>query len=507
MGSGSRLWVLVACVAAHGCLPDTSDFTVADLGHDRDGAVGDGSTDAAVDGGQDMFVPQSCMADGDCTSPRNECQNSPGRCESGECVYDTRIGEGCDDLDPCTTGDICQATGCLGETVTCTPPGPRCDGSELVTSSGGRCEGGGCVYDESRETCDMGCSAGACEVDVCVPAPWSLTDITAAAPLDFASDADHRVDAAGNDHVAYVSNDGLHYLYRPRGGSWIDQAVEAAGPGTLPSDPQIGFDASGAPHIVFERWNDEVAHAVRPATDWVADRVDDGSVPAIAGTPDGAIHIVYDDNGLQHAVLASGAADWVITPIRRTDGGFTRAARGDGIRLLADDMGRLHLVFTDFAEDDLSYGRFTTEWTLETVHGALVLPAAFDATVDVNGGVHVSFSNDAGADLYYSYRPPGAGGWTPTPIHTGLGRNGDPNAIAVTPNGAIHIVYRDEDNRDVRYASRPVGGSFSHDALEPDNGFAAGAFADDAGRVRLVYRAVPPVGSDVLRVAEVRTCP
>lgn len=504
MGSRRRLWILVVAVAVQGCLPDTSDFTTADLGGDRDGAAADGG---ALDGGQDMFVPQSCMGDGDCTSPRNECQNNPGTCEGGECVYATRTGEGCDDLDPCTTSDVCQATGCLGTAMACPPPGPRCDGSELVTSTGGRCEGGGCVYDESRESCPMGCSAGACEVDVCVPMGWTLTDIAAAAPVDFSADADHRVDAGGNDHIAYVSDGGLHYLYRPRGGSWIDQGVEAAGAGTLPKDPQIGFDASGAPHIVFARWNDEVVHAVRPGTDWVAERVDDGTVPAVAGTPDGAIHIVYEDNGLQHAVLASGATDWTITPIRRSDGGFTRAARGDAIRLLADAMGRLHLVFTDFAEDDLSYGRFTTEWSLETVHPAQVLPSAFDATVDVDGGVHVSFSDDAGADLYYAYRPAGAGSWSSIPVHAVLDRMGDPSAIAVTPSGAIHIVYRDEDNRDVRYATRPVGGSFTHDALEPDNGFAAGAFADDAGRVRLVYRAVPPVGSDELRVAEVRTCP
>jgi len=352
----------------------------------------------------------------------------------------------------------------------------------------------------------MGCSAGACEVDVCVPSPWSLTDISAAGPLDFASDADHRVDGSGNDHVAYVTNNGLHYLYRPRGGSWIDQAVEAAGAGTLPKDPQLGFDASGAPHIVFARWNDEVVHAVRPGTDWVANRVDDGSVPAVAGTPDGAIHIVYEDNGLKHAVLASGASEWVIEPIRRTDGGFTRAARGDSLRLLSDDAGRLHLVFTDFAEDDLSYGRFTTEWALETVHPALVLPSAFDATVDPAGGVHVSFSDDSGRDLYYANRPT-TGSWSSVVVHAAVERMGDPNAIAVTPSGAVHIVYRNEDRRDVRYATRPVGGSFSHAALEPDNGFAAGAYADDAGRVRFVYRAVPPAGADVLRVAEVRECP
>lgn len=497
----------MACAIAAGCLPDTSDFTIADAGAETDAAEFDLGADAAVDGGQDMFVPQSCTSEDDCRSPRNGCQNSPGSCESGECVYESRTGEGCDDGDPCTTGDVCEATGCVGASVTCAPPAPRCDGGELVTSSGGRCEAGECSYDESREPCSLGCSAGACEVDVCVPAPWSLTDITAAAAVGFNADADHRTDDGGNDHIVYVSDGGLRYLFRPRGGSWVDEQVEGAGPGTLPSDPQLGFDAAGAPHIVFSRWNDEVVHAVKPGGAWVADRVADGSVPGVTGTPDGAIHIVFENFGLRHAVLASGATDWDITAIRRTDGGFTRAANADTLRLLSDGSGQLHLVFTDFGEDELSYGRFTTEWTLETVHPALVLPSAFDATIDTAGGVHVSFSDDAGRDLRYSHRPPGAGVWSPTVVHAAVERMGDPSAIAVTPSGAIHIVYRDEDRREVRYATRPAGGSFSHDALEPDNGFAAGAYADDAGRVRLVYRAVPPVGADVLRVAEVRECP
>ncbi len=141
------------------------------------------------------------------------------------------------------------------------------------------------------------------------------------------------------------------------------------------------------------------------------------------------------------------------------------------------------------------------------MHPALVLPSAFDATLDGSGGVHVSFSDDAANDLHYAFRPAGAGTWSVDVVHAAVERMGDPSAIAVTGAGEVHIVYRDEIRFDVRYAWRPAGGGFSHAALEPDNGFAAGAYADDAGRVRFVYRAVPPVGSDVLRVAEVRECP
>lgn len=500
MGRGTAIWAAIASLASVGCLPDTGGFTSADA------AAADAAVDAP-DGGGDMFEPELCAGPEDCRTPRTACQRMQGRCEGGECVYEVRVGEPCDDGDPCTTGDRCEAAGCRGSAVSCSAPGPRCDGDERVSSSGGRCVGGECAYDESREPCPMGCAAGECETEVCVPMPWSLTDIAAAAPVDFSADADHRTDLGGGDHLVYVSGTELRYLHRPRGGAFADELVEAAGPGAPPKDPQIGFDASGAPHIVFSRWNDEVVHAVRSGGAWEVARVDDGSTPAITGTPDGSLHVVYERSGLRHAVLASGETEWAVAPIRRTDGGFTRAARGDGVRLGSDAAGRVHLVFTDFAEDELSYGRFSTEWTLETVHPALVLPSAFDATVDVDGGVHVSFSDDAGRDLHYAFRPSGPGVWSSVPVHAALERMGDPSAIAVSPAGAVHIVYRDEDRRGVRYATRPVGGVFTHDALEPDNGFAAGAYADDAGRVRLVYRAVPTVGSDALRVAEVRTCP
>lgn len=500
MGKASRILAVTVCVA--GCLPDTSDFSSADAGR-SDGSA----ADAAVDGGQDMFVAQSCRGDTDCVSPRNDCQLAEGSCEGGECVYETRIGETCDDESPCTTSDRCRPAGCLGDPLVCTPPEPRCEANVLITASGGRCEAGSCVFDESRETCPMGCAGGACEVDVCVPMDWTLTDVGAASTLDFAASVDHRTDASGTDHVVYVADDGLHYLSRPRGGSWTDAVVEGASAGAPPKDPSLGFDDGGVPHIAFARWNDEVVHAFRAGPGWDTESIATrGGTPAITGTTDGALHVVYENSGLRHAVRASGATEWVTEPIRRSDGGVTRAANADAIVLLSDGL-LLHLVFTDFGEDVLAYGRFTDTWALETVWDALVLPSAFDAALGAGGAVHVSFSDDAEDALRYAHRPAGAGSWDVQTVHDEVNRLGDPNAIAVTGAGAIHIAYRDEIRFDLRYAWRPAGGTFEHAALDPDNGFAAGAYADDAGRVRFVYRAVPPVGPDVLRVAEVRDCP
>jgi len=63
-----------------------------------------------------------------------------------------------------------------GGTARCTddcflPPGPQCDGDELVISSpGGTCTGGACVYEEERQACAHGCSEGACLPD---PGPCS----------------------------------------------------------------------------------------------------------------------------------------------------------------------------------------------------------------------------------------------------------------------------------------------------------------------------------------------
>ena len=113
-------------------------------------------------------LPLSCDDGNACTAsvcdPALGCRNEPA------------VGVGCDDGDPCTTDDVCRDAGeCAGLPDTdCTcasdvdcqtlDDSNRCNG-EL------RCEGGFCRLDQrSRIVCP---SAGACRVNICVPATGS----------------------------------------------------------------------------------------------------------------------------------------------------------------------------------------------------------------------------------------------------------------------------------------------------------------------------------------------
>lgn len=507
----------IAMCGLLGCLPSPDDFMFADVSRDAGGRDAVPLADTGSDGGPrdagiDRFVPQECGEAADCRTPRDDCQLVQGECTAGECVYTPRTGD-CDDGDRCTRDDACTPTGCMGSAVTCTPPGPRCESEERVTSSGGRCEPeAGCVFDEAREACEFGCAAGECSEEVCLAMDWALSEVTA--DVGFASDMAHALDASGGDHVAYVasSDPAVHYILREGAAlGWTDYTVEAGAPGMAPKDTAIGLDAAGRPHIVFARWNDEVMHAEPDGVGFTVSSVGaGGSTPSVAITPAGDVHVVYArTGGIQHAVRGAGETEWTTTGLRRTDDGFTRNATGDNTILLIDATGTLHLVFNDFGETTLTYARReTTEWEFETIYPNRVIPSAFDAALDSAGGVHVSFTDDAAHDLRYAYRPSGVGSWSRVVVHTEVNALGDPSAVTVTPAGAVHIAYRDDYGRDLRYASRPVGGAFTHEFIEMDNSFPFGAFADDEGRVRLLYRAVPSGGGDdVFRIARMRICP
>ena len=506
----------IALCALLGCLPDPDAFMFADASGDT--ANGDASLDAHTDDGPgdagiDRFVPQECFEAADCRMPRSDCELVQGECTDGECVYTARTGD-CDDGDRCTRDDTCTPSGCRGAAVTCTPPEPRCESDERVTSSRGRCEPeGGCVFDETRENCEFGCSAGVCGEERCLPSEWTLSEVSADVDF-FSSDLAHAIDASGGDHVAYIaaSEPVVHYILREGSATgWTDYTVEAAASGVPPRDTAIGVDAAGRPHVVFARWDDEIVHAEPDGVGFTVTSVGTGgSTPSVAVTPAGDVHVVYArTGGLQHALRPAGATEWTTSALRRTDDGFTRNAIGDNAILLLDAAGTLHLVFNDFGETTLTYARReTSAWEFETIFPARVVPSAFDATLDSAGGVHVSFTDDAAHDLRYAYRPSGVGSWSRVVVHAEVNSLGDPSAITVTPAGAIHIAYRDDYGRDLRYASRPAGGSFTHEFIEMDNSFPFGAFADDEGRVRLLYAAVSAAGGDdVFRIARMRSCP
>ena len=104
-----------------------------------------------------------------CDKSPGPCYAATGTCQGGKCVYEPASG-GCDDGDPCTTGDACEDGECVGTQKTCkTPPEAAClDGDTLSTwSSSGVCVGGECTYAEATVSCPGGCAGAKCVGDAC----------------------------------------------------------------------------------------------------------------------------------------------------------------------------------------------------------------------------------------------------------------------------------------------------------------------------------------------------
>lgn len=140
--------------------------------------------------------PKNCGGCG-IQCPRTRC--GVGACINGVCGVgpdSSRVGRSCDDGNPCTTNDVCQADGsCAGTTVTCTANEPRCQ-TAACNPSTGQCEttnlplGTACADDDrcdGDEACDGNgaCAAGTpvqcpqprdpCQSAVCDPSTGTCT--------------------------------------------------------------------------------------------------------------------------------------------------------------------------------------------------------------------------------------------------------------------------------------------------------------------------------------------
>lgn len=128
---------------------------------------------------QDQTCPYGCngttgTCNGDpcagvtCNTPPNGCYAASGTCSNGDCTYAFANGASCNDSDPCTVSDACNAGSCGGQPKSCSAPPP----AECVSgntqlkqySPVGTCGGGGtCSYASSTTSCQYGCEAGACK--------------------------------------------------------------------------------------------------------------------------------------------------------------------------------------------------------------------------------------------------------------------------------------------------------------------------------------------------------
>ncbi len=100
-----------------------------------------------------------------CKSPPSSCFGASGTCSKGSCSYPFANGVTCNDANPCTINDACNAGVCTGAPMACdTPPPSVCaDSATLeVYAQAGTCSGGTCGYTSSFVPCSAGCANAAC---------------------------------------------------------------------------------------------------------------------------------------------------------------------------------------------------------------------------------------------------------------------------------------------------------------------------------------------------------
>ncbi|MBM4362721.1 MAG: hypothetical protein FJ104_08575, partial [Deltaproteobacteria bacterium] len=110
-----------------------------------------------------------------CTKPAGPCSTGQGVCSGGVCSF-PNLPEGatCDDGNPCTALDKCDADGaCGGTPLQCNSPAPPTCQTPTVSAAEdpvGFCQGGTCQYRTAIQNCTSGCDAttGLCAGDPCV---------------------------------------------------------------------------------------------------------------------------------------------------------------------------------------------------------------------------------------------------------------------------------------------------------------------------------------------------
>ncbi|MAQ15040.1 MAG: hypothetical protein CMN30_09635 [Sandaracinus sp.] len=401
------------------------------------------------------------------------------------------------DLGPADLGGDCvRAEDCPAA------PGPFCRAGDAITTTA-TCASGRCGYAEATETCASGCTAGTCDV-ACTPETWSIVDVPGV-EAHFNADAEHVVDAAGGDHLVYILEGSVHYLHRPLGGGWIDEAVAEPEGGFIFDDPALAIDAAGEAHIVYETYDGNVVYLGPDGSGRSAHVFGNGSSPAVAVLASGQVHVLYGSvGGMHHAIQDPGTGDWTDTRVLRTTDALTTGLSAEGVQVHVLPDQRLAIVFEDYREDGIGVGFWDgAAWTYDAAYDRRVRPGSYRSALDADGDIHVCFApDDSASTALFHVEAAGAAGWqTATVAERNI--RGGPCALAVSPSGDIHIAYRVDVGRTVDWATYAPGDiGFHGETLEANNGFPFGAHADAAGRVRLLYQSA----DDTFRVAERRDC-
>jgi len=242
------------------------------------------------------------------------------------------------------------------------------------------------------------------------------------------------IDEAGALHIAF-SQGALGYATNPSG-SWSTSVV--GDPADTGKDPSLVFHG-GVPHIAWWRNGADVAtYGVRNG-DWAIETVDatgsTGKWSHLAIDVDGAAHIVYrrfDDQVARYATNNTGVwtHDTVSDPEHVVE----------DVALALEVDGSIHIAYHDTEEGDLWYVTgIPGAWTQTLIDAENIAGTTPSIAIDPGGAVHIAYDNESSDDLNYATNA--SGDWVLEKPDGSFETNGQNPAIAIDPTGAVHIAY------------------------------------------------------------------
>jgi len=284
------------------------------------------------------------------------------------------------------------------------------------------------------------------------------TEFADCAGIDYSTSV--ALDSQGLAHVAYYSDQFEQLKYarelpgkEPR---WNCEVVDSGWGLGYYNSLEIGLDATGGIHICYYSSLDGLRYACQRDGSWQIEVIDPAGGPHCSLAVDvwGRPHVVYGDwanDDLHHAVRSpQGWARVIVDSAGRV---------GWDPSIAVDPYGSPHIAYASYdgpGDWTLKYARLDRGlWRVETVDPSADTGTLSSIALDGDGRVHITYYDISRLALKYAVQSP-AGGWLFETVDSS-GWAGENSSLRLDSNGRPRAAYFDHAGEDLKYAARLDG--------------------------------------------------